>query len=472
MRKKERRNLFYNGIHIELTRRCNLACEHCIRGPAQNKTMTREVIDKLIQNIDWVTHVYITGGEPLLEIDSLCYLIERLSTKIVHNITFTTNGTVRDSKVVDALEAFCIANKLNGNAIIVVSDDKFHSGEHDSAFDYYTKLANEANKRIHEARGETDDASPAIVVSSQDLGNRVTIYTGNAVKLVNQNRGNYKLDENLQIVSNYKHRIKIGAGVVCCTVYITANGDVIAPMEDDSFANYDKNAIGNIMNNSLRHILERYNDQCLLLCDESKALDLETGMSLATPEEFSFEKRLISTFYAELVKFILQIRYSTLERYPVLTPQEIIDALPMPRNPVESAVYCTRLALESPYRQGKQIAEFVEKLGSNIMDGFILFKEKAASEDIDRVMEPMCALAYLRTEKGQRFLREKILYPQIKILSLKASKSAFNIVVSKTLPKNDKVYPCAESAGVYQQYETPSINDFFEQPYINNEVNE
>lgn len=48
MKNKERRNIFYNGIHIELTRRCNLACAHCLRGPAQNKTMTREVIGKLI----------------------------------------------------------------------------------------------------------------------------------------------------------------------------------------------------------------------------------------------------------------------------------------------------------------------------------------------------------------------------------------------------------------------------------------
>lgn len=461
MKNKESRNLFYNGIHIELTRRCNLACAHCLRGPAQNKTMTREVIDKLIQNIDWVTQVYITGGEPLLEIDSLCYLIERLSMKIVHNITFTTNGTVKDRKVVDALEAFCIANKLNGNAMIVVSDDKFHSGEHDSAFDYYTKLANEANKRIHEARGETDDASPAIVVSSQDLGNRVMIYTGNAVKLVNQNRDNYKLDENLQIVSNYKHRIKIGSGVVCCTVYITANGDVVAPMEDDSFANYDKNAIGNIMRKPLRNILESYNDQCLLLCDESRALDLETGMLLATPEEFSFERRIISTFYIELVKLILQIRYSMKEKHPSLTPEKIIDVLPMPRNHVESAVYCTRLELESPYRQGNQLSEFVEKLGSDIMDGFLVFKEKATSEDIDRVMSLMCALAYLRTEDGQKFIKEKVLGAQLKILDLEAAKCAFGVVAFDTLPKNDKVYPCAENTGLYQQYKTPSIYDFF-----------
>ena len=462
---KERRNLFYNGIYIELTRRCNLSCAHCLRGPAQNKTMSHEIIDKLIQNIYFVRDVYITGGEPLLEIDSLRYLIERLSKKFVQRISLTTNGTVQDRSVIEALEAFCLNDGQNGrNAMIAISDDKFHSGEHDSAFDYYTKLANEANSRIHKARGDADDAPPAIIISSQDLGNRGTIYTGNAVKLVNQNRDKYKLDENLQIVGNYKHRIKIGTGFVCCTVYITANGDIVAPMEDDSFANYDKNAIGNIMKRPLRNILEQYNDQCLLLCDESRALDLETGMLLARYEEISFEKRIVSLFYAELVKFILQIRHSTKEKHPCLPPQKIIDMLPMPRNHAESAVYCTRLELESPYRQGKQLSELVEKLGSDIMDSFLVFKNTASSEDIDHVVGPMYALAYLRTEAGQRFIKEKILDAQLKMLTLEAAKCALGVVVSGTLPQNDKVYPCAENTGLYQQYETPSIYDFFNFP--------
>ena len=35
------------GMNIELTRRCNMACKHCLRGDAQNLTISKEIIDKI-----------------------------------------------------------------------------------------------------------------------------------------------------------------------------------------------------------------------------------------------------------------------------------------------------------------------------------------------------------------------------------------------------------------------------------------
>ena len=38
------------SLTLEVTRRCNLACEHCMRGDAQNVDMTYEMVDKILDN--------------------------------------------------------------------------------------------------------------------------------------------------------------------------------------------------------------------------------------------------------------------------------------------------------------------------------------------------------------------------------------------------------------------------------------
>lgn len=55
-----------NDLTIETTRRCNMACEHCLRGPAQDMDMHAEVLDNLFSRISRIRHLTFTGGEPSL----------------------------------------------------------------------------------------------------------------------------------------------------------------------------------------------------------------------------------------------------------------------------------------------------------------------------------------------------------------------------------------------------------------------
>jgi len=50
---------------IEVTRRCNLKCEHCIRGKAENRDITQDVINRIANECDDEI-VTLTGGEPTL----------------------------------------------------------------------------------------------------------------------------------------------------------------------------------------------------------------------------------------------------------------------------------------------------------------------------------------------------------------------------------------------------------------------
>lgn len=60
--------LIFNDLTIELTRRCNMCCSHCLRGDAQDKSMHIAHIDALLDQTQVIGHLHFAGGEPTLEI--------------------------------------------------------------------------------------------------------------------------------------------------------------------------------------------------------------------------------------------------------------------------------------------------------------------------------------------------------------------------------------------------------------------
>lgn len=83
---------------IEVTRKCNLNCDHCLRGCSQNMDMKKEYIDELFKQLSKAgidcLDLTLTGGEPSLNIPMINYTIEKLENS---NITLSmfyiaTNG--------------------------------------------------------------------------------------------------------------------------------------------------------------------------------------------------------------------------------------------------------------------------------------------------------------------------------------------------------------------------------------------
>ena len=70
---------YVNSLILELTRRCNASCEHCLRGDAQNIDMDFETAVAAIDQFDAITSITFTGGEP-----TLCgELIEKIVNYII-----------------------------------------------------------------------------------------------------------------------------------------------------------------------------------------------------------------------------------------------------------------------------------------------------------------------------------------------------------------------------------------------------
>lgn len=95
------------NLNLEVTRRCNLQCDFCARGRAQNLDMSHEVIDAALDQMQgvYIHSIRLNGGEPFLAPDVIEYIVDgvikrRLAIAYCHVFS---NGTVRDPDVRDAL---------------------------------------------------------------------------------------------------------------------------------------------------------------------------------------------------------------------------------------------------------------------------------------------------------------------------------------------------------------------------------
>jgi len=79
---------------LEVTRRCNMCCEHCLRGDAQNLDMAEETVDKLLEQVGSIATVTFSGGEPSLNVPLIRYFFKKARECGVMPYSFyvVTNG--------------------------------------------------------------------------------------------------------------------------------------------------------------------------------------------------------------------------------------------------------------------------------------------------------------------------------------------------------------------------------------------
>ena len=108
-------------------------CRHCFRGDAENISIEKEYIDKLLCQCEKIKTLCFTGGEPFLEPDVIDYAIDYLDKNNIplERISITTNGTIyNDMKVIKALQkaySYIKKNYEDGYILITISNDKYHN---------------------------------------------------------------------------------------------------------------------------------------------------------------------------------------------------------------------------------------------------------------------------------------------------------------------------------------------------------
>lgn len=62
--------IYVESLVIEVTRRCNMRCEHCLRGDAQNLDISTATLSEIAKHI-YPGSVTFTGGEPSLNVPAI-----------------------------------------------------------------------------------------------------------------------------------------------------------------------------------------------------------------------------------------------------------------------------------------------------------------------------------------------------------------------------------------------------------------
>lgn len=114
-------------IDLEITRRCTLECEHCLRGEIQDINIGDETLKNIFENIKTIDTLLITGGEPLIAVNELEKIVQLIGlNKIkIGQIRLITNGTILSSRVLKILKELSKISNLD----LKISFDIFHKIE-------------------------------------------------------------------------------------------------------------------------------------------------------------------------------------------------------------------------------------------------------------------------------------------------------------------------------------------------------
>lgn len=330
------RNYKFKALTLEITRRCNKKCAHCLRGEAQNLTMSNEIIDRVFDGVEDVERIFLMSGEVLLEIDTIAYLIQRINSSPWNTrlIEFTTNGTICDKRIIDIMETFCL--RSNGTIVLIrISNDQFHNPqEYNKAFSFYSELIQKANKRIK----DTHEKSEILIeLTKEDAEIKRLRYEGNAKDLIDNGKVYKHGLYSTKYPEKYGHRLKIINGTIPCALQICANGNV-SYCEELSYNSLDEISFGNILQDNLTDIIDKHNDTCMVLCSETDRLrNADYGKCYAdwgnSAVPLSFRLRKI------LYDRIIELRQFAKEKYPYVPAAEIISKIQFPNLFEELLIY-------------------------------------------------------------------------------------------------------------------------------------
>ena len=128
------KKIFASSLTLEVGRKCNMNCAHCLRGPAEDVSMTFETAKKAIDSVCGIDTITFTGGEPMLYADFICKVIDYIMDidKDVRGFYIASNGKEVNMKLMLKLaEFYAYIEKKSGEAeytcMFDISLDSYHA---------------------------------------------------------------------------------------------------------------------------------------------------------------------------------------------------------------------------------------------------------------------------------------------------------------------------------------------------------
>lgn len=164
-------------VVIEVTRRCNMCCAHCLRGDAQNVDIGPEYIDKFFEKFRpgaSISSITFTGGEIALNLAAIWYTLEVVKRRniSVYDFYMVTNG--KDASKMPELASVSLAWWAYCNSCdyfeedycgVSISGDEFHEDIDDDAYAILSGL-----KYFREKDKKTDFSDVALINEGRAKG--------------------------------------------------------------------------------------------------------------------------------------------------------------------------------------------------------------------------------------------------------------------------------------------------------------
>lgn len=118
-------------LSIEVTRRCNLHCQHCLRGDCQDADIDLKLITKLFKQTARVGSIIFSGGEPSLNVKAIPRImaIAKRYDVSIDGFYIVTNGIANQKELaVELLKLYCDMPEKDMCGV-AISVDRFHDGK-------------------------------------------------------------------------------------------------------------------------------------------------------------------------------------------------------------------------------------------------------------------------------------------------------------------------------------------------------
>ena len=333
------------NMTFEITRKCNLNCTHCMRGDAQNISLSKEIIDDTIPQINAILSLSFTGGEPMLVPEIIEYLADCIMNNNIYvgKVGFVCNGTILDERAIKTIQVFNKFGKYIMNllmqytgepvsyidflnmhpevyvATIVISVDNYHHNNVDEAKEYYMKYA-EPWVKIYtypewisiNQKTDEDFAPLANIGNAQknNIGRNEVEYLTNQTVMKHRH------------VCKACHKIEILDNVIQCPIEITALGNICIE-EESSYDLEDKFNMGNVKEISIFQALQNWQWEEPLLCKEIWLL-MQLRTRVKTNETPKYNEG-----YNDIITAIM-LKRDSLKRiheiYPYLSYEDVVKA--------------------------------------------------------------------------------------------------------------------------------------------------
>ena len=281
--------MIFNSVAIEVTRRCNMACAHCIRGDAQNLDITAEAIDNLALNATGFGLIEFTGGEPTLNVPAILHTLTACKKhKIpVRQIRVTTNGLLHSVELADVLklwaEYIVPEWRYDGLSPVVldISKDRYHVGvnPYEAESFYWRALYNgELHAPCATIELIEEGDHPVAWGRAKDLPEAIRIMRplGNAAHSIAL--WEYGKPCECPEPRDVKAPTE-GETVVCCTMFLQANGDVIRAHHMTTFDNDDEVIINLNTKGDILTAIRQYNERIPRPCAEALVEEQKASMA-------------------------------------------------------------------------------------------------------------------------------------------------------------------------------------------------